>query len=308
MGWIEIEISCPNGTIDDTIALLETKGFSGFVIEDETDFLRFLEEHRAHWDYIDESLQAKLKGKSLLRFYLEDTTASQHQINILQTELAYPLACRTLQEEDWANNWKRYYKPIAVGKKFLVVPQWMQVETAGKIPLYLDPGLSFGTGSHPSTKSCLCLMEDRVQTGDTVLDLGTGSGILAIAALKLGAKHITACDIDPHADIAVRANMQFNDLSEQELLFHSGNVLTDIALQEMLSVKKYDIVFANIVADVIVPLAAFVPSYLTENGIFICSGIIAGRETEVKQALENAGLSIQETRKEEDWFSFLCQK
>ena len=308
MNWIEIEINTPSGDLDGVVKKVEALGFSGFVLEDEADFLRFLEENRAHWDYVDDSLRESMKGCSLLRFYLEDCPESQVKLAVLNEQIACPITTRTLQEEDWANNWKRYYQPIAIGARFLVVPQWQEVDAGERVPLLLDPGLSFGTGAHPSTQSCLCLAEDVLAPRQKVLDLGTGSGILAIAALKLGAALAVACDIDPQAEKAVRENMKFNDLSEAALAFHSGNILEDTALQEKIASQKYDIIFANIIADVIIPLAPMILPLLHPAGTFICAGIISGREAEVEAALKKAGLRLQNRRQQEDWFAFSCRK
>ena len=307
MNWIEIEIKVPAGEMEEIITQLEAEGFSGFVIEDEAEFLRFLEENRSHWDYVDKELQASMKGKSLLRFYLENTEDARLQLQALKDKFSYHITDRMIAEEDWANNWKRYYKPIEVGTKFLVIPQWETVDPGEKIPLFLDPGLSFGTGSHPSTQSCLCLLESLPHVPSQVLDLGTGSGILAIAALKLGATHVVACDIDPQAEKALAINMQCNQLSPNELSFYSGNVLEDKNLQSILAQNQYGLIFANIVADVIVPLAGHIPPLLAPNGHFICAGVIDGREQEVRLALEKAGLSVLTCRKQEDWYSFLCK-
>ena len=308
MNWIEIEINTPSGELDGVVKKLETLGFSGFVLEDEADFLRFLEENRAHWDYVDDSLRKSMQGRSLLRFYLEECPESEIKLAVLGEQIAYPMIRRTLQEEDWANNWKKYYQPIAIGQRFLVVPQWQKVDAGERVPLLLDPGLSFGTGAHPSTQSCLCLAEDKLNPGQKVLDLGTGSGILAIAALKLGAEMVIACDIDPQAEKAVRENMKFNALSDTALTFYSGNVLEDHHLQEKIAIQKYDVIFANIIADVIIPLAPMILPLLADEGTFICAGIISGREKEVETALKKAGLRVQNRREQQQWFAFSCKK
>ena len=308
MNWIEIEINTPSGELDGVVKTLETLGFSGFVLEDEIDFLRFLAENRAHWDYVDDSLRESMKGRSLVRFYLEESPESALKIAVLSEQIAYPIITRTLQEEDWANNWKRYYQPIKIGQRFLVVPQWQEVDAGERIPILLDPGLSFGTGAHPSTQSCLCLAEDIIKPGQKVLDLGTGSGILAIAARKLGASTAIACDIDPQAEKAVRENMKFNELSTETLTFYAGNLLEDRHLQEKIAAQSYDIIFANIIADVIIALAPMISPLLRPDGSFICAGIIAGRETEVEAALKKAGLRVQNRRQQEQWFAFSCRK
>jgi ribosomal protein L11 methyltransferase len=215
----------------------------------------------------------------------------------------------SLQEEDWANNWKQYYKPLTVGEKIYIVPEWERANAApaGRTPIYLNPGLIFGTGSHASTQLCLESLEQHIHPGDKVLDLGCGSGILAISALALGASTAVGCDIDPKAVGIAMENASFNDIGSDRLSVYAGDVLSDAGLRNTLA-GQYQVVFANIVADVIIPLSAWAGEFMAEDGLFICSGIIDTRAEEVAEALERNGLHIQETRSRSGWFSYTAKK
>ena len=183
-----------------------------------------------------------------------------------------------------------------------VVPQWLSPENPEhRIPVVLDPGMIFGTGAHASTQMCLRALEQTIHGGERVIDLGSGSGILSIAALLLGAKEATGVDIDPKAEDIARENAALNGLNAPQFNAVTGNVIGDRAMMESLSQGGYDVVLANIVADVIIPLSAVVPHFLRPDGIFICSGILNTRLPEVERALEAAGLTITQREMQEDW-------
>lgn len=315
MDWLELTIKTASPGVEAVTARLTALGYDSFIIDDQKDFQSFIAENRAYWDYIDESLAQRMKGLSQIRLYLEDSPASVRQAQELAVSLRAlreefpdedlgPLTVKAAlcRNEDWENNWKAHYQPIAVGQRLLVVPEWLRPDNPEeRIPLFLDPGMIFGTGSHASTRMCLEALEQAVRPGDTVLDLGGGSGILSIAALLLGASSALCVDIDPLAEDVARANAKLNGMRSDCFQARTGDILTDRALMESLSARRFDLVLANIVADVIIALAPAVPGLLGEGGRFICSGILEMREGEVLGALDRAGLRVTGSRCEEDW-------
>lgn len=306
MKWLELTIDAPEQNIDLVTVRLDQLGVTGLVIEDETDFAAFLEENQAYWDYVDDALQTAMQGRSRVTFYLEADPAGEARFTELCAALPWPVSRREIQEEDWANNWKKYYRPIPVGARLLVVPQWEDIDPQGRVPLRLDPGLIFGTGAHPTTKMCLELVERLSAPGQQVLDLGTGSGILSIAALLLGAEHALACDIDPKAPDVVQANGALNGLGADRLTAIHGDVLAPGGCRDELGSRQYDLILANIVADVLISLADFTAPWLAPAGRMVCSGILDGREDEVAKALVRGGFQVIERCQDGDWHSFVC--
>ena len=211
-----------------------------------------------------------------------------------------------LEDADWENNWKQFYKPMEIGERLIVVPEWEQANTQGRIPLILNPGLTFGTGSHATTRLCLTALEETIHGGERVLDLGCGSGILSIAALRLGAEHAFACDIDEKCVEVAYENAALNGIDRSRYTVRWGDVLSDQQLKAEIG-GGYDMVVANIVADVIIGLSGQVRPFLKEGGLFLCSGIIDDRAEEVARHLREAGWDILRTRQSEGWFSYLCR-
>lgn len=315
MQWLELTIkTSPNG-ISPVSACLTAKGYDSFIIDDQTEFEDFLENNRAYWDYIDESLQKKLQGLSQIRLYIENDSQTESRMAILQSALAelkarsrgqdlgpLTLSAHLLPEEDWENSWKDNYPPVPVGKNLMVLPCWLPREAAeGRLPIILDPGLTFGTGAHPSTQMCMCRLEERIHGGERVIDLGSGSGILSICALNLGASFAVGVDIDPKAEDIARENAAYNGIGPDRFTACTGNVSTDRARMESLAAGGYDIVLVNIVADVIISLAPVLPAFLREDSVVITSGILDTRLSDVTAALEAAGLQILEIHAQEDW-------
>ena len=318
MSWLEITVTTAPAGIDALAYELTANGFSDLVLEDQQELEGFLEKNRAYWDYIDETLQSHLQGLSRVQLYLEDTdTAGMERLKALLEKLrqkgnetlgALKLTVQPLPDTDWSESWKENYPPQPVGEKLIVLPYWLaDTDESGRIPVILDPGLTFGTGAHPSTRMVMANMEKMVSPGASCLDLGSGSGILSIAALRLGADRAVGVDIDPKAEDIARENAAYNGFRGPEFTALTGNVLSDKALMEKLTSSRYDLVLVNIVADVIIALAPVLPGLLDENSTLILSGILDTRLSDVKAALQSAGLTLTQICEEEEW-RCICAK
>lgn len=303
MAWLEITIHTTAGSVEDTAAALTAAGFAELMIEDQSQFEDFLEENRACWDYIDEELQQQLQGLSRIKLYLDERdTASLARLKGLAEQNGWPMQVEKLPETDWENSWQENYPAVEVGEKLIVLPYWLaDSDESGRLPVILDPGLTFGTGAHPSTQMVMGAMEELVKPGDHCLDLGSGSGILSIAALRLGAESSVGVDIDPKAEDIARENAAYNGISAPAFTACTGDVTADKALMERLAQGEYDVVLVNIVADVIIHLSSVLPHFLTGESVLICSGILDSRLEDVTTALEKAGLEITSVRAQEDW-------
>ena len=321
MEWLELTVDSDSRGIDLLETELTLNGFDSFVIDDEAEFHTFLETNRDYWDIVDEDLEKSLDGVSRIRLYLADDAGAMEEVERLRAMLAalpaaFPeaklgtlkLSLANVRDEDWENNWKQYYQPIPIGEKLIVVPKWMKPETDGRIPVLLDPGMIFGTGAHASTQMCMLRLEERIRGGEEVLDLGSGSGILSITALLLGAAHATGVDVDPKAEDIARENAAINGLDADRFTAVTGNVITGQAALEDLFSKTYDIICMNIFADVIIPMAAVLPRFLREGTVVICSGVLESRYEEVRAAIEAAGLRIETLQTMNDWCCFTAVK
>ena len=313
MNWLEITITTAPAGIDQVVSDLTAGGFSDLIIEDQVEFETFLEENRGCWDYIDEELQEKLNGLSQIKLYLEDTdTKGLARLKELVETIknrhpngelgALEIAVATLPQTNWEESWKENYPPQEIGNKLVVLPYWLSdTDTAGRLPVILDPGLTFGTGAHPSTQMVIAAMESLPLADATCIDLGSGSGILSIAALRLGAKSAIGIDIDPKGEDIARTNAAFNGFEAPTFTAFTGNLLTDEKLMAQLNARQYDLVLVNIVADVIIALAPKLPGLLKETGTVICSGILNTRLNDVLTALNKAGLTVTQTYEKEEW-------
>lgn len=313
MEWLEVHIDTNHAGLEPLEIFLSANGVDGVVIDDEQDFQSFLENNHQYWDYVDEDLEASMKGKSRITFYLPADGDGFDQLAHLRTALqgfkdahagkygTLLMTLENLKDADWENNWKQYYQPLPIGEKLLVVPEWLHPENPeNRVEVLLDPGMIFGTGAHASTQMCMRELERAIQGGEQVLDLGSGSGILSITAVLLGAAHATGVDIDPKAEDIARENAAINQIFSDRFTAVTGDVIGDRAMMESLR-GHYDVVLANIVADVIIPLSRVVPEFLQEDSVFICSGILNTRLAEVLAALEQNGLQIISTEQQEDW-------
>ena len=312
MKWLELKLDTSPAGLDPVSQLLEEQGITGLVIDDEGDFRDFLEHNHQYWDYVDEELMQEKQGLCRITFYLSDDPEGYHRLAqvrmaLSQLKAAHPeyapllLTMNDLEDADWENNWKQFYKPMEIGERLIVVPEWEQANTQGRIPLILNPGLTFGTGSHATTRLCLTALESLIHGGEEVLDLGCGSGILSIAALCLGASTAAAVDIDPKAVDVAYENAALNGIGRDRYTVRAGDILSDRALAAQLACQRYHLVLANIVADVIIHLSAQVPALLAEDGVFLCSGIIDTRAHEVEEALVRQGLTLTGRREKNGW-------
>lgn len=305
MRWIEVIVNC-EGDPEEMSWHLADLGVGGMIMEDEADFQDFLEHNHEYWDYVDEELENKFKGVSRIKFYLSDDEEGKNTLNAVANFLGAMPETAFVEDSDWENNWKEYYKPIEVGEKLVVVPEWEEVPENGRLPLKLDPGLIFGTGSHATTKMCLAALERVAGEGKTILDLGCGSGILGIGAMILGCDRCAGCDIDPKAPEVALANAALNGITADKFDIRAGDVLSDSGMRAALG-TGYDIVTANIVSDVIIPLSGIVKNFLKPDGMFITSGIIEGRQDEVRAAIEANGFTILEHFCEDDWHCYMAK-
>ena len=302
MNWLEITIETAPSTIETVAARLTAGGFEDLVIEDQNEFEEFLQENRSCWDYIDEQLQKQLEGLSRIKLYLEDTdTAGMDRLKALVEKLELSMEVSTMGETDWEESWKDNYPPQPVGQSLVVLPYWLEDEETDRKKIILDPGLTFGTGAHPSTQMVMETMEQTDLTGAACLDLGSGSGILSITALRLGAGSAVGVDIDPKAESIARENAAYNGYAAPAFVALTGNVTADRKLMDRLAADRYDLVLVNIVADVIIGLSPILPNFLDEHTKLICSGILDTRLEDVRNALEKAGLVITEVKAKEDW-------
>ena len=309
MAWLEITIDTAAEKINSVVTVLTAKGFADLVIEDQEEFETFLEENKAYWDYIDEEFQEKLQGLSHIKLYLEDTdTAGMERLNKAVAELKLSMTVAPLAEVDWEESWKENYPPQEVGGKIVVLPYWRADEETDRVKVILDPGLTFGTGAHPSTQMVMEKMEEVVRPGFRCLDLGSGSGILSIAALGLGAESAIGIDIDPKAEDIARENAAYNGFAAPNFTALTGNVTADRRLMNTLQQEQYDLVLVNIVADVIIGLSPVLPQLLSGHSTLICSGILDTRLEDVAAALRSQGLTITSFRAKEDWRCITAKK
>ena len=309
MEYLELTIKTSPEGIEPMAAILTANGFEDLVLEDQQELEGFLDSNRAYWDYIDESLAAHLQGLSQIKLYLEkEDTASLSRLESLLDAYkdkdfgSLELKITPLAPVDYAESWKENYPPQEVGEKLVVLPYWLADTYEGsRLPVILDPGLTFGTGAHPSTQMVMGAMEKLSLEGKTCLDLGSGSGILSLTALRLGAKEAIGVDIDPKAEDIARENAAYNGFGPDVFTALTGNVNTDKKLMDTLQAKTYDLVCVNIVADVIIALAPILPRFLEDNSTLLLSGILDTRLPDVLAALQQANLQVVSTHTSENW-------
>ena len=322
MKWIEMTVFTTEQGLDAVAARFDMLGIQQVVIEQGKESIEaFLNETAKYWDYADTD-ELVAGEKPCVKAYLADAGENMELVHAAEASFdelrkmdvgidlgSLRFVVRMTDEEDWANNWKIYYKPLKIGERLLVRPSWESLSDAeGRTVLSLDPGMAFGTGSHHTTRMCLQYLEKTVKEGDMLLDLGCGSGILSIAGVLLGAKSALAVDIDPIAEKIAYENAEINGVLRDRYEVRIGDVLTDDALRAGLAAQQYEVITANIVASVIIALLPIVPPLLKEGGAFITSGIIRDRLDEVKEAILANGLTIESEDISEEWCAILARK
>ena len=310
MDWIKVSIFTTSEGIEPLSGRLYQLGITGLEIEDEKDFKDFLENNKQYWDYVDDELIKEKEGETEVIAYVSDNAAGHEMLMAIRNTVAemkqlddenefgrLEIHIDNMKEEDWANNWKQYFKPFPVGEKLYIRPSWEHDEPeAGRTVLEIDPESSFGTGQHHTTRLCLELMESEA-AGSKMLDMGCGSGILSVAAHMLGAEDVTAVDIDPNAVRIAAENAEKNGFA---LHTGVGDVIGDAELSARIG-GDYDIIVANIVADVIMGMQDILKSKLKREGTLIVSGIIAPRADEVQASLLGAGFVLDRRDQSGDW-------
>lgn len=310
MKWTEIKVKTTTEAVEAVSNIFYENGAGGVVIEDPKDFL-YQQKDELSWDYIEEEIFVNGYEGAIIKAYIseEDNVLSKiekirESVNNL-SDFGLDIGEMVLEvyevnQQDWENEWKKYYKPVKVSDSIVIKPTWEEYDAAlNETVIELDPGMAFGTGTHETTAMCIRALEKYITSNDTVLDIGCGSGILTIAAAKLGADRVIGVDLDP---VAVK-------VSKENILLNSMSAFTEIRhgnLMEVVS-EKADIVVANIIADIIIPLSADVPSFLNKEGIFISSGIIKSRIDEVEKAIAENGLEILEVNIDGEWACIVAQ-
>ena len=321
MLWIKTVVHTTTAGIEPVSGILLLNGINGYEVCDSEDFNSFLENKEVYFDYIEDDLLKLKDCETTVTFYVPENSQGLETILGVKNALAGlkerdadnafgSLAVDTdtrLEEEDWENNWKQYFKPFPVGERLMIKPSWETLpEGTNRTVVEIDPSSSFGTGSHTTTR--LCLEEiDKTLAGMSepskiyMLDMGCGSGILGIAAIKLGAGHVNAVDIDQNSARIAAENYKVNGIDSTQYNVYAGDILKDTALAETVGERPYDLIAANIVADVIIWMAPSFKKFLAKDGTLIVSGIIAERSGEVIAALERNGFAVKEFTESEDW-------
>ena len=321
MNWTELCIFTSTEGSDILCGCLLGIGINGFVVRDSKDFEEFLENKTGNWDYIDDDLMNLKDCETSVTVYLPDNAQGKEMFDSIKSELSrlkdideenlfgrLEYEFKNVCEEDWANNWKQYFKPLCVGDKLLIKPSWEEAPADdNRIILEIDPASSFGTGQHNTTQLCLELLEKNINGNEKVLDLGCGSGILSIAAILLGADYCTAVDIDENSVKIAKENAEKNNIPKEKYTAYCGNVITDNELVKTIG-NGYKIVVANIVADVLIGMSDLFSDFLTDDGILIMSGIIVERKDEVIEAVENQGFRVISVAEKDGWAAVSMKK
>ena len=319
--WIKVRIETISEGIETVSDFLLSAGVQGLIIEDDKEMQEFFENETKYWDYVDEDLEKKNREFAYIEFYLSNNIYGKEIFDSIKSGIAtlqdripeinlgsLDIETDIANDEDWVNNWKKYYKTFEIGEKLVIKPIWEEYDNPkNRIIFTIEPGHAFGTGLHHTTQLCILNLEKYVTAESEILDLGCGTGILSIIALLLGGKKACALDIDPNAANTAQENAKMNNISREKYETFSGNILEDVKLQENLKTKKYNLILANIVADVIIPMTPFVKEIMTDNGIYITSGIIDTRKDDVINKLIDTGFEVMEILEKEGWVSIVSR-
>lgn len=316
--FIQIDIYTSSQAIDGITGALAEYGITGFMIQDSADFEDFLADKNANWDYVDDELMGLKTVEPHITLYVHENAQGAETLAAIRGLVGgykannsdgyygnIRIELANVKEEDWANNWKKYYKPFRVGKSLIIKPSWENVELKnGDRILEIDPASTFGTGQHHTTKMVMEMLEDIISGGERVLDLGCGSGILSIAALLLGAREVAICDIFENAVKTAAENIEKNKFTSFNA--YCGNIIEDKALREKIG-GGYDVICANIVADVIIAMSPLFEEFLNDGGKLMVSGVIDERVDEVTAALSENGWKVVNAKNEEGWNCILLE-
>ncbi len=313
MNFMQIDVYTNSEAVNVLVIRLSELGINGFTIHDSADFEEFLENKDMNWDYVDDDLMGLKDMPTHITLYLQDNEQGMETLSELKGVLselrkadsAYygslEMKIDNVKEEDWANNWKQYYKPFTVGEKLIVKPSWEEVCDIGERKiLEIDPASTFGTGQHHTTRLVMEKLEGIINGGEKVLDLGCGSGILSIAAMLMGAESACMVDIFRNAVDTAAENMEKNGFSSEKYKAYCGNILADELLVTEIG-TGYNVVVANIVADVIIGMSEYFRTFMAVGATLVVSGIITERLDEVLAALKKNGFSIVSTAVQEGW-------
>lgn len=316
MDWTELKIYTSSQGVDALTGRLMDIGISGFVIQDKNDFEDFLQHKDGNWDYIDDDLYELRNAETSVTVYISNDADGLETLSMIKQQLAAlkaldkcgeygRLECEfsSVREQDWANNWKQFFKPLKIGDRLLIKPSWEQTQPQDRrVVVEIDPAASFGTGQHNTTQLCLELLEENIQQGDKLLDLGCGSGILSVSGVMLGAFSAYAVDIEQGAVNIAAENAAKNGISQERYKAVCGNIIEDSTLRESIG-KDYDVVCANIVADVLIAMSPFFAGFLKSGGRLITSGIIEKRFPEVLESILKNGFTLTGKRQKDDWIA-----
>jgi ribosomal protein L11 methyltransferase len=305
---MEVTVVTSSDAVEAVSGIFYNTNVKGISIEDPKD-LEFKKKHQGDWDYFDESM-LNIKEDAIMKGYYKLDENFDEYVKYIKESVAKLgdfkinkgkgiVITTKVNEEDWENNWKKYYKPTKIGENMVVKPLWEDYEKQSKEKVInLDPGMAFGTGTHETTRMCIVALEKYIKNGDIVFDIGCGSGILAIASSLLGASKVTGVDLDQVAVASAKENVQYNNLTNVEIIH--GDLLE-------VAKGKANIVVANIIADVIMHLSDIIPQFLTSDGYFIASGIINERKEDVINKLEGAGFEIIEVTIDGEWTAIVSK-
>lgn len=307
--WYEVKVVTKSEAIEPISGIFYGLDVKGVSVEDPNDILN-REQGPLTWDFADINILEYGGKAAVVRGYFNETESGEELLSYVKEKVKElidmgidvgeaTVTCQLVKEEDWANNWKKYYKPTKIGDKIVIKPVWEDYKASeNELVIELDPGMAFGTGTHETTRMCILALEKYVKADTTVFDIGTGSGILAIAAAKMGAKHVVGVDLDPVAVDSAKDNVALNSLNNIEIL--EGNLMDVVE-------GKGDLIVANILAEIIVILVEQIKDCLKKGGEFIASGIIRERESMVVEKLQSSGFAIKETLYDGEWVCIVAE-
>ncbi|HAG04551.1 MAG TPA: 50S ribosomal protein L11 methyltransferase [Lachnospiraceae bacterium] len=316
MDWRKVTVYTSSEATEIVTAMLEQTGITGCQVEDDKQIKQYMEETSKYWDYVDEELLNRPEGEARVIVYVSENPYGDEIFMRIKEgvqrlkgmDLGVDLGSLTIEtegnldDEQWLNKWKDSYKPFTVGNKIFVKPVWEQAQAPdGRVTFVVDPGQVFGTGLHQTTQLCMTELEKYITDQSVVADLGCGSGILSVVAILLGAKSAYAVDIDANSIKTAYRNAELSGVDKSKYYVTSGDIITDEKLQNDIGFEKYDVVVANIIADVICSISPLAMKLLKKGGVFISSGIITERTEDVYNALKSAGFTVKDTKTKDDW-------